>query len=178
MDATTINRLNNFTAGLIGQSCCQKRIGEWNSLSIGFGKMIQRRSMRGLMKMYPEWDMRTHSRAWRLFHENRMLFGGGNNDDYLTDVNTGIETIELGVLSSIDFISGLDICVKFLSGYRIDFLAITTDDEYMTIFSPFRTCLMLNVPYGVRIGPSDAPWPPEADQWGWEAREASRTGQG
>ena len=169
MDAITINKLKSFTAGLIGQSCCHKRIGEWKGLSIGFGKMLPYRGMKGVLKMRPEWDIRTNFGAWRLFHEKRMLFGKGNDKDYLTAADTGIDAIELGVLSSIDFISDLDVCVRFTSGYRIEFLAIATDDEYIDIFSPYRTCLEITVPYGVRIGLSDAPWPPEAEQWGWEA---------
>lgn len=121
---------------LIGKQCCRAAIGEFKSLSLGFGEKIYHRNPKLRDTYYGEWEIGTYQCAWRVMEKNKILLG--KNDTQQENVlDNKLKRIRFGRIASINQITDLDIRLSFDNEMIVDFFAtISDDDEYFHIFCP------------------------------------------
>jgi len=143
---------------IIGKPCTRVEVGNFNSLSLGFGEPT-RPTAKHDQKDYRDWEIGTYRSAWRVVKQGLILCGSRDAVESVQELNAALRQIQLGRFSSLSQPTELDVRIDFDSGIAIDFLAATGDnDESFHIFCPGAVCVEFVVHRGWKIGPSDKPW--------------------
>lgn len=141
--------------GLIGQTCCRKRVGRMRSLSLGFGKEIPQSNPRLIDAFYGEWEIGTYTATWRIVHDGAILCGSQDVVENLAELDQRLSQIEIGRIKMIETTSKFDVCVNFEGGLSIDFLGATSEnDEIFHVFCPSNTYLEYSIAGGWKKGVS------------------------
>ena len=157
---TTIpSKTRSAFSGLFGKQCCRQRVGEWRSLSIGFGEKVPHTDNRTADSYYGEWEIGTYSSAWRIICGDRLLCGSMNLVDFFGDLDQELQRIQLGIVCDIEALSSFDIRVKLDNEIFIDFFGMSTvEDEMFHIFGPDSLYVEFKLIDGWTVCRSDIPW--------------------
>ncbi|HWV16076.1 MAG TPA: hypothetical protein VN030_11665 [Cellvibrio sp.] len=146
-------------SGLIGKQCCRKRVGEFRSLSIGFGEKIPHVKSRAVDAFYGEWEIGTYSSAWRIVCEDKIICASMNLVDSSEELDQQLQSIFLGGVVSVEMTSLFDIRVNLDNGVFIDFICVSADDDEMFhIFGPDYRYVDFIAANGWGVGKSNVPW--------------------
>ena len=58
---------------IIGEKCCRKYIGEWNSLRLGFREKIVHSNERLCTAFYGEWEIGTYFANWEITQHGQLI---------------------------------------------------------------------------------------------------------
>lgn len=147
-------------AGLLAQPCCLQDVGEYRSLTLGFGKKIPRLVKKSVKSFCAEWTLGTYNAAWRIITNNdEVVYGSMNPVDSDMEMYETVAKIKFGRIVNIKMMSKFDIRVEFDNDLNIDFLcAANYDDELFSILGPEHLCVTYDLKAGWRIGKSNVPW--------------------
>jgi hypothetical protein len=122
---------------LIGKPSCRSEVGEWKTISLGFGEKIYHNNPNLREPYYGEWEAGTYSCAWRIRKGNNILIGS-NNTEKFDELNKKIKTLNFGYLERIEVRSEIDVEIILSNGIVIDIFATISDvdEEYFHIFCP------------------------------------------
>jgi hypothetical protein len=146
---------------IIGKPCCRKMVGEWRSLSLGFGEIVPYKpDMKRISKIsYGEWELGTFYDSWRILKAGRILCGSKDAVDTIAELNAAVNRIEIGRCSALRQLTDMDVRVECDNGVTIDFLAtVSGGEESFHIFCPKNQYIEFTVKSGWQVGPSDKPW--------------------
>lgn len=134
----TINaNVRSMFADFMGKPCCRQRVGEWRTLSIGFGARVPHTSQKSVDSFYGEWEIGTWSAAWRILHGTKVLCGSKDLVDSTEELDKKLQNVHLGRILDIENLSPLDVRVTLDDGVYIDFICVSDiDDEMFHIFAP------------------------------------------
>lgn len=141
--------------GMLGKSCCRQRIGEWNSIHLGFGEKVYHHK-NTLDGFYGEWEAGTYSSNWKIYHNDSLLLT--SKDDH-NDLDIRLQKIFFDRLKEIEVIeNSLTIKLSFTNDISIFFYEIPNepDTEIIHFFIPHN--------YYVELHPKD----------GWKVEKASK----
>lgn len=145
-------------AEMIGKKCCRQRVGEWHSLSLGFGQKVYH-SKKTVDSFYGEWEVGTYSSAWRIIRSGEVLCGSKDNVNSLTELDNNLQDVLLGVIQSIELLSRFDIRINLDNEVNIDFMQISVEeDEIIHFFGPNNLFVEYRVSTGWKSGKSNEPW--------------------
>lgn len=144
---------------LFGNKCCRIRVGDFKSLSIGFGEKIYHNKPKLIDKFRGEWEIGTYYCAWRIMTGNSILCASSDSVETITELHNRAIEIKIGSILSIVQTSDIDVRVKTDSGIDIDFLAtISGNDQYFHIFGPNYLYVELATGGQWTIGKSNVPF--------------------
>ena len=153
------SEIAEYVAPLVGKPCCRKRIGRGRSLSIGFGGREYHHKSNLPDPFYGEWELGCYSSGWRIMQDGRIIFASNDPLDSIADFNMRLAEIPLGRFESISRCTEMDIRVRMDSGYGVDFLAGTSDDdESFHLFGPSKLYIQFTPAKGWKVGKSNKPW--------------------
>lgn len=136
MDVEIPKNLNT----LIGQICCNARVGYAGSLVLDFGEKIYS-NVKRIHNFMGEWSLRTDSCTWRMDDNQTVICGfydeEEENDKFLKKI------ISLKLLG-IEHISHVDIELKFENDYRIFLIGQSKDTDFFGILAPNNTFIGFN----------------------------------
>lgn len=144
--------------GLINLRCVRQVVGNYNSLSLGFGKLKELNCAHG----YREWELGSFSRNWRIIQEKKVICGGWDGFDIEIEfeLDSKLKSINLGCLRSIYENELGDVSVHFDNSIVVEFFCLSSSDEDMFyIFCPNAGYIEYNAMFGWLIGRSDLPFP-------------------
>ena len=122
---------------LIGQPCCRQRVGQFRSISLGFGEKVLHGSQNRADHYYGAWELGSYRSAWRIIRDKVILCGSGDLVDSLEELDEKLQHIEFDSIKQIEQISELDFCIYFYNGISIEFFAVSSDDdEIFHLFCP------------------------------------------
>jgi hypothetical protein len=128
------------------------------SLSLGFGAEV-RSTIKLNDKTYREWEIGTYYCAWRVLRGGIVLCASQDVVDSVEELSFALGQIDLGRLVSLRHLTELDVRIEFDSGFAVDILATTSDDdECLHIFCPGERLIIFSVRGGWKMGPADKPW--------------------
>ena len=157
-DALSI-ALKSSLFDMIGQKCCRQRVGEYKSLTLGFGEKILHSRKKSLDPFRGEWEIGTYCSAWRIVENKRIICGSMDPVDLHDELDVKISSIEFGNVVNIVMLSEFDIRLELSNGINIEFLCATNyDDEAVFIFGPNHLYVQYTLNEGWRIGKSNEPW--------------------
>lgn len=122
------NEVLNFLNTLTGKECCRKRVGEYGTLSIGFGEKIFHNKPNHLDNFYGEWEIGTYRASWRIVSEKTVLLGSRDLPDDSSSLDKMLEEIFLGKIKHFD-IGHFDIRVHLDNNIIIEFFCCSNDDD-------------------------------------------------
>lgn len=124
-----------FIKELEGLKCCRAKVGEFRSLSLGFGEKVYHNNSKLNDSYYGEWELGTFCGAWRILHNGEICCA--SNDGLEAELDKNVKNISFGNFVSITQLSDIDVRITLSNKICIDFLAtIRADDEYFHIFAP------------------------------------------
>jgi hypothetical protein len=145
-------------SGLVGQSCWRHEVGEYRSLSLGFGLPIQRRTTFGT-RTYGEWEAGTYEAAWRVIAVDKVICGSADAARGRDGANALLAGIDLGRLTSYR-LGASEVLLRFDSGRAVEFLRVGSgEDEWFHVFCPNGLVVVVSGSGKWAVGPSDRPWP-------------------
>lgn len=144
---------------IMGKQCCRQRVGEWRSLSIGFGEK-QYHTKKGVDQFYGEWEIGTYSAAWRVSVANKVVCSSQDSVTSTLELDERLQLISLGSVSGIEVFHELDVRVFLDNGVTIDFMQLSIDvqDEVLHIFGPGHLYVEYSNVTGWKEGKSNEPW--------------------
>lgn len=149
----------NLISPLFGNKCCRIRVGDFRSLSIGFGKKIYHHKPKLTDKFRGEWEIGTYYCAWRMRLGNKILCASSDSAQSINDLHDKALQVKIGSIVSIASVSDIDVRVGTDSGVDIDFLATISDtDQYFHIFGPNHLYIELADGGKWTIGKSNEPF--------------------
>lgn len=95
---------------IIGQSCCRKYIGEWNSLSIGFGKRVI--SSGKVVPFYGEYEIGTYFANWEITQYGKVLLNKTSGNTSI-ELQKQLDLIDLCCITKIE-LGHANTCVNFI----------------------------------------------------------------
>jgi hypothetical protein len=144
-------------AHMVGQPCWRREVGEHRSLSLGFGKVIHRRTAFGA-RTYGEWEAGTYDSAWRILEAGDVICGSADAALSRSDTNSLLATIELGPLVSTRLGTSA-VRLNFASRRAVEFLRTGSGSgEWFHVFCPRGLVIEAAGAGTWRIGRSDGPW--------------------
>jgi hypothetical protein len=143
---------------IVGKKCCRKKVGEFKSLSLGFGIKVFHHNPRLNNDYYGEWEVGSYFTTWRVIRDDRIICASRDPVDR-DELDAVVKNIELGNLLSIGEVSNIDVRLYFDSSIMIDFLATISDEEegYFHIFGPENLYVELSKGGVWTIGKSNEP---------------------
>ena len=136
---TELASVHGAFSELVGKPCCRQRVGEWRSLSIGFGEKVPHGSSKKIDPFYGEWEIGTYSSAWRIVRDGQILCASKDLVDSTEELDEKLQRIPLGTIVGVQALHQFDISVKLTDGVSIEFICVSTDDDEMFhIFGPNR----------------------------------------
>ena len=137
---------------IIGKECCFQEVGEYRSLSLGFGLRVETQGLRG-KRLRNEWDIGTYNSAWRVVSHGEILCGSLNPIDTNSELDGQLQSIQLGAFVSLEIFSPFDIRLKTSNGVDVEFMcASSDDDEYFHIIGVDHSMLTCCSKTGWRLG--------------------------
>ncbi|MGY8767910.1 MAG: hypothetical protein ACKVH8_05665 [Pirellulales bacterium] len=151
--------ISNALKEMVDQKCNLQRIGEYKSLTLGFGK-IENVVTPISNAAHGQWEIITYDCSWRVIKQGKVLCGSGDLVDSIDNLIESFSLLKLGRFVSLEHLSEFDIRVNFSSEMSVDLLCTTSedDDEILQIFLPNHQVAIFSIIYGWKIGRSDAPW--------------------
>ena len=147
---------------LLGLNCCRCKVGEFFSLSLGFGSKVDvppPLSGRGLnTNYYGEWEVGSYQKSWRVIRRTEILHGGCETVNSESELNDRIADVDFGRLRSVLQLSQWDVRIEFDTDYCVDFLGIDPCDETFHVFCPDNVSIVFKSGVGWFVGPSNQPW--------------------
>jgi len=147
-----------FFAEMTGNGWCRRHVGEYRSLSLGFGEEVFE-SNRLSGRFVGQWEVGTYTAAWRFTKAGEILCGSMNLTDSNEELDAQVKAIDIGDFVGIQVVSDFDIRIRTSGGVDIEFLCVSTDDDEM--FHARRwdhTYVQYKQRIGWKIGNSMEPW--------------------
>lgn len=134
---------------LIGKKCCRQSVGEFKSLTLGFGKKTE--SKNAPLGYRGEWEILTYYSGWRVIYGGQILCAGGDGEESY-DLNKILGRIELTCISSIEP-KELDVRLLFDNKVVVDILALNhaSDSDIVDIFCPQNRIISFGFKTGWKI---------------------------
>ena len=136
---------------ILGKRCCRKRVGNWKSLSFGFGCKIRHGNPKLVDTYYGQWEIGTYQRSWRVVQGKTILLGGEDAME-IEELNTALGKIELKRLVAVRQSSEFDVRIEFDCEKAVEFLGAASDDATVRIFCPSDICAQYVIGQGWIIG--------------------------
>ena len=144
---------------IVGKKCCRQRVGEYKSLTLGFGEKIPHFRKKAYDTFSGEWEIGTYCSAWRIIEKNKLICGSMDPVDSLEELDVKLSGIEFGRVLNIEMMSEFDIRLVLDNEIVIEFLCATDyDDEVIFIFGPNHLYVQYTLNEGWRFGKSNVPW--------------------
>ena len=157
IECVDFSRVERMIAGLVGEPCMRKEVGEYKSLSLGFGPEEVPNKVPAA-RIYRTWELRTYRSSWRIVRGGFVICGHRDLGDN-AEFNITLGSIDLGKFASLRQLNDLDIRIELDNGVKVDFLStFSDDDELISIFCPGNSIIEYSVRHGWITGPSDKPW--------------------
>jgi hypothetical protein len=148
-----------FFAEITGNACCRRNVGEYRSLSLGFGEEIFELNRLPRGSFIGQWDVGTYTAAWRITKAGEILCGSMNLVDSIEELDAEVNAIEIGDFVGIQVLSDFDIRIRTSNGVDIEFLCVSTDDdEFFHVRRSDQTYVQFKQHAGWEIGISNEPW--------------------
>lgn len=150
-----------IVSSIYGKKCCRVAVGDYKSLSFGFGAKIFLNDPRSKYEFYGEWEIGTFCAGWRVIKNNKIILGsrdssGDGHDIHFLD--NKINEVKFGELVGITNFSEFDVRVVFSNGITVDFIpAFSRKDHIFHIFCPEHKYIEFKSGLW-KIGRSDIPW--------------------
>lgn len=142
--------IQEFIHRIVGKPCCRQSVGEFKSLTVGFGEKIP---VPGASLGYRgEWEFITYDSAWRVIFGGQILCGSGD-PGYPAELNKILERIPLGCFRSLEA-RGMDARLYFDNQVMIDILAACHEDnsgDVLVIFGSQDEHIFFNLKEGWKI---------------------------
>ncbi len=143
-------------APMIGISCTRKQVGRLRSLSVGFGEIELRDTLKAGVP-YRKWELGSYCCPWRIVRCGQILCGSQDSDS-LDKLNLSINQINFGRFVSLKQLTAFDVSVVLDNDLAIEFLCTSSrDDECFHIFCPGDNHIEYSVTQGWKIGKSNEP---------------------
>jgi hypothetical protein len=144
---------------LLGKPCSSKSVGEYRSLTLGFGEQIKKSSTRSGVSICSEWELGTYNSAWRIISNGRILCGNMTPVDTNQELDDELAKIALGKIVDIKMLSMFDVRLDLDNEISIDFLSVANyEGESFFVFGPSHLYIQYHYCDGWRIGKSNEPW--------------------
>lgn len=160
--ALSDERLQSLIQPLLGLTCCRSKVGEFFSLSLGFGKAVPAPLLRSGRRLntayYGEWEIGSYLSSWRVIRRSEILHSGSKNVGSESELNERLADIEFGCLTSIGQLSEWDVRVECSADLYVDFLGVDPCDEAFHVFCPNNVSIVFRPGVGWFAGPSNQPW--------------------
>lgn len=152
-------RVREILCGIVGLSCCRRRVGARRSVSFGFGTEIAHGDPRLPDAYYGEWEVGTYYSAWRIVQHGLVVCGSSDVVDSVHALNDRLAGIRLGEAVCLEMLSDFDIRLSLDDGTHIDFLGTLSevDEHIVHFFGPGDLYLDYSIPAGWRVGTSAEP---------------------
>lgn len=151
--------VTQFFSEMVGKGCCRRDVGEYRSLSLGFGEVLSESNRRSGISCIGEWDVGTYTAAWRITKAGEILCGSMNLIDSIEELDAQVKEIEIGEFVDIQVLSDFDIRIRTANGVNIEFLCVSTDDdEFFHARRRDHTYVQCKQHDGWGIGKSNEPW--------------------
>lgn len=144
-------------AGLRSRRLVYARVGEFNSLSVGFGEIVSEHP-KSLLP-YAELHCVCYERSWRILQKGK-LFLSGITLDSATLIQRKLDRIDLAELDFISEFSRHDVEIKTVGDTAFQFFGMSSraDDDLLVVFrEEERRCGLFIPSKGWKVGPSDRP---------------------
>lgn len=153
----------NIISSVYGKKCCRVAVGNYKSLSFGFGERIFHNNHCLKDKFYGEWEIGTYYGSWRVLKNNKIILGSYLSEDDIDFLNKKINEIEFGEVVAITNLSELDVRVVFSNGVMVDFIPTFSDeDEVFHMFCPENIYVEFTSEGLWKIGKSNVPSPDDS----------------
>lgn len=153
------DEVSDILKPLFGNKCCRVRVGNFKSLSIGFGEKIYHNKPKLIDKFYREWEVGTYNCAWRIMKDDLILVGSTDVANTIEELDAKVNSIHFGYIVSIEQPLPVDVRIEISSRIYVDFLATTSRlDEYFHIFCPNNVYIDLSRNGKWTIDRSDTPF--------------------
>ena len=141
---------------LKGKECCRVKVGEYKSLSLGFGKRIYHNNPKLNDTYYGEWEIGTYYCAWRIIQDGQILCDPIDAEE--KELAFCVKKLTFGKFLFLEQLNNFDVRVRLENGFVVDFLSSTSDDEYFHIFAPKNQYVELRQGGIWALGRTDQPW--------------------
>lgn len=147
----------NLLVKIIDKECCFQEVGEYRSLSLGFGMRLETQGLRG-KRVRSEWDIGTYNSAWRVVSHGEILCGSMTPVDTNAEHNDLLESIQFGAFVGLEILSPFDIRLKTSNGVDVEFMSASShDDEDFHIIGVDHSVLTYHYKTGWQLGNSLVP---------------------
>lgn len=119
--------VDEILAKIIGKECCYLEVGEYRSLSLGFGVRLETQGRRGKW-VRSEWNIGTRNSAWRVVSHGEILCGSMTPVDDNAEHNELLESIQFGAFVGLEMLSPFDIRLQTSNGVDVEFMSASSLD--------------------------------------------------
>lgn len=156
-----MTRIPDEFSAMIGKHCNGKMVGEYRSLTVGFGDMLYRPTSKEPNGHRSEWEIGTYNAAWRIVQDDRVLLGSMNPVEDNGELDTVIQTIPIDKIIGIEMSTKFDVRLVLSGGIALDFLcASSDDDELIHVFGPNHFYAEYTISEDWVVSKSNQPLPP------------------
>ena len=153
------DEIRKLFAQMVGLPCTRKQVGEWKSLTLGFGE--EDLSRRYKSQVYQEWELGTYDAFWEISNSAGAILSKGDAKSDV-ELDPRLELVEIGAFAKIYQVSDVAVRVETDNGVSITFTSKADPDddeeEFFHLFAPGHRYVNFTS-VGWRLGPSDTPWP-------------------
>ena len=134
---TNNTKITQLLSQMIDNPCCRIKVGQYKSLSLGFGAKLYHGKPQLNDEYYGEWEIGTYNCSWRIIQNNIVVCASNSSIETIEELDKLANNFEYGNLASIAQLSDFDLRIEFSSGITIDFITtFSEDDECFHIFCP------------------------------------------
>jgi len=155
-------QIQSLIQPLQGLICCRSKVGDFFSLSLGFGKQEPVPPLfsgkRLNTSFYGEWEVGSYQKSWRIVNRSEILHGGCEVGKSEMELNDRIAGVVFGHLKSIVQLSEWDVRIEFDTDYCVDFLGVDPCEDTFHVFCPNNIFVGFKSGVGWFVGPSNKPW--------------------
>lgn len=155
-------QIQSLIQPLLGLPCCRTKVGEFFSLSLGFGSKVHAAptlsGRRFNTEYYGEWEVGTYQKTWRVIRRSEILHGGCETVESESELNDRVADLGFGQLTSIIELSQWDVRMEFDTDHCVDFLGVDPCEEAFYVFCPNNISITFKSGVGWFVGPSNQPW--------------------
>lgn len=153
------SEVKQFVLAMVGKPCCAQTVGEYRSLSIGFGMQQARPKHRLATAIVNEFEVGSYTAAWRIISKGKLLCGSMNPVNATSELDDQLGKIAIGNFLKIEMTTKFDVRIRTDNGVDIEFIcASNEDDECFHIIGTNQLCVEYTLENGWRIGSSRTPW--------------------
>lgn len=121
--------------GMIGQKCCNAKIGLGKGLRIEFGKQVfsYHSKRQGKDVFHGKWDLTSEWSSWRIVQNDRIVCSIDDGEEISEPL---IQTLLIGNLQDIIQNSIFDFSLLFDNGIKVEFLGLSNVDCAFAVRCP------------------------------------------